>query len=705
MTGTENQLHRRLLHAVLVYPIFLAVLYLSSDYSASHPGIIHSVAVITLFLSAYRYHLIENSAHADIARKLQFCVLATGLVYGLFLAATVALFGYESWPSVVLMLCISATAAGSVPTHAHNLRLSQWFLVLLLTPSFGAHLYQGGSRGISMITVYGLFLAFLLKQAATEYGNYRRNLNDARLLSARAVELEAARGAAEDANRAKSTFLANMSHELRTPLNVIIGFSDMLIDDMKALNHSAAVRNLERIRAAGHHQLILVNDILDISKIEAGRIEVLNERFDASVLAADVMSNVEPLARSNGNRLESMLDPNLGFVESDITKVRQILYNLLANACKFTHGGLVTLAARRLAGGALEFVVTDSGIGMEPEVIARLFQPFSQADASTTRLYGGSGLGLAITKHFCTMLDGEIHVESSPGAGSTFRVMLPAGLPVEPAPDQLPALSRAIAAAGESSDVILVIDDDRDVGELVMRMLDQHQYRCVLAANGAEGLRLAGELRPQAIVLDVLLPDFSGWSVLAALKADDQVAGIPVLVLTVTDDGRGKAFQLGAVEFLSKPLDQGRLIKALDGLQLVRSGPSSAAHLLIVEDDIALGELLAIVAERQGWQTTIARDGLEGLAAIKRIRPTTVVLDLMMPRMDGFAFLEELRREAATKDLPVVVLTNKELTGDDRVRLESAKWVYQKGALPMQDLVSELARIAKPSVIPRMVDA
>ena len=190
-----------------------------------------------------------------------------------------------------------------------------------------------------------------------------------------------------------------MSHELRTPLNVIIGFSDMLIDDMKALNQAAAVRNLERIRAAGRHQLILVNDILDISKIEAGRVEVLKERFDASVLAADVMSNVEPLARTNGNRLESILDPNLGMVQSDITKVRQILYNLLSNACKFTHEGVVTLSARRLGGGQLEFVITDSGIGMEPEVIARLFQPFAQADVSTTRLYGGSGLGLAITKH------------------------------------------------------------------------------------------------------------------------------------------------------------------------------------------------------------------------------------------------------------------------------------------------------------------
>ena len=268
----------------------------------------------------------------------------------------------------------------------------------------------------------------------------------------------------------------------------------------------------------------------------------------------------------------------------------------------------------------------------------------------------------------------------------------------------MPALSRAIATAGQSSDVILVIDDDRDFGELVTRMLDQRQYRCALAGNGADGLRLACELRPQAIVLDALLPDLSGWSVLAALKADDRTADIPVLVLTVTD-GRGKAFQLGAVEFLAKPLDQGRLIKALDCLHLVKAGLTAAPHLLIVEDDAALSELLAVVAGRQGWQTTIARDGLEGLAAIKRVRPTTVVLDLMMPRMDGFAFLEELRREASTKDLPVVVLTNKELDGDERVKLDSAEWVCQKGAVPMQDLVAELARIAKPSAIPKMVHA
>ena len=445
MPEPKNFRDRRLLQAVLVYPIFLAVLYLSSDYAIVHPWVIHPVAAATLFLSACRYYLIERYMGTSQTQKIHLCVLATASLFGLFLAATIALYGYESWPSLTLMVSLSASAAGSISTHAYDRRLSRWYLALLLSPSLGVHFYIGGPRGFSMIVLFALYLTFLLKQAATEFDDYRRGLDHAELLGARAVELESSRAAAEEANRAKSTFLANMSHELRTPLNIIIGYSEMLIEDMTALGQAGAVRDLERIRAAGRHQLILVNDILDLSKIEAGRLEVLVESFDVSALVADVMSIAQPLAQKNGNRLEYEADPNLGMVRSDVTKVRQILYNLLSNACKFTSNGVVTLTARRRENNGraeLELVVSDTGIGMTPAVVDKLFQPFVQADGSTTRLYGGSGLGLAITRSFCQLLGGTIQLDSTPGIGSTFSVTLPAAEPG----DQLSRLAQSIAA-------------------------------------------------------------------------------------------------------------------------------------------------------------------------------------------------------------------------------------------------------------------
>ena len=450
MTGTEDLRHRRLLHTVLIYPVFLAVLYLSSNYGSSHPWVIHPVAAATLFLSACRYYLIKRYSGSDQARWVHLSVLATAALFGLFLAATIALYGYESWQSLTLMVSLSASAAGSIRPHAYDRRLSQWYLALLLSPSIGVHLYLGGPRGLSMTVLFGLYLTFLLKQAATEYDDHQRNLDHAQVLRARAVELDTARAAAEEANRAKSSFLANMSHELRTPLNIIIGYSEMLLEDMTALGQAGAVRDLERIRAAGQHQLILVNDILDISKIEAGRLEVLLENFAPMVLVRDVIGVIEPLAHKNGNRLECEAEPDLGTVECDVTKVRQILYNLLSNACKFTKNGNVKLTARRREShglAELEFVVSDTGIGMAPAVVEKLFQPFTQADASTTRIYGGSGLGLALTTHFCRLLGGTIRLESAPGLGSTFTVTLPAGMSAAAAcPDVLSSRPPAVTA-------------------------------------------------------------------------------------------------------------------------------------------------------------------------------------------------------------------------------------------------------------------
>ena len=492
------------------------------------------------------------------------------------------------------------------------------------------------------------------------------------------------------ANRHKSEFLASMSHELRTPLNAIIGYSEMLQEEAADLGQDAFGPDLRKINAAGKHLLELINSVLDLSKIEAGRMDLYLETFDVPSLVADITAVIQPLADKNGNRLEARCAPDVREMRADLTKVRQALFNLLSNACKFTERGTVSLAVRlEPADGepCIVFDVSDTGIGMTEEQVGRLFQEFSQAEASTTRRYGGTGLGLALSRRLCRLMGGDVTVASEPGHGSTFTIRLPLAV-AEPA-----AEPPAVAERGGAG-LILVIDDDAGVRDVIGRLLVKDGFRVATANGGDEGLRLARELRPDAITLDVLMPGLDGWAVLSALKADAATAAIPVVILTMLDD-RSLGYALGAADYLVKPIDRDRLVAALAPFR--RELP-----LLVVDDEPDVRALLRRMLEREGYAVTEAAGGRAALELVRERPPGAILLDLMMPEMDGFEFLEALRRDEATRAIPVMVITARTLSADDHRRLNgSVERILQKGAYGHDQLLTEVRRLVGVSPAPR----
>ncbi len=568
---------------------------------------------------------------------------------------------------------------------------------LVLDHKWLAYFISGGTLFTLGLSLFGIFISKRLSSKDSEIQDKTReiylknrelqSLNDhlEELVRERTAQLEKAHDEAIQANMVKSQFLANMSHELRTPLNAIIGYSEMLMEDAQDLGEPTFSEDLAKISKAGKHLLSLINDILDISKIEAGKMDLHFESCEVPGLVQDVLTTVKPLIAANGNRLETSLVE--GEITTDVTKLRQILINLLSNASKFTKDGTIAFEVSRMARGRQEgyrFSVKDTGIGMTPEQLGRLFQPFSQADSSTTRKYGGTGLGLAISQRFCQMMGGDIRVESEMGAGSTFECWLP----LDPAKGEA-AEGRQVPARSEDSNhqvSILVIDDEPMSQQLIGRYLAKEGWTLAFAESGQEGLELSRKLRPKVICLDILMPSMDGWSVLSALKNDPELQDIPVIILSGTSDMQ-LGYALGASEFLTKPIKRDRLIAVID--KYVQTGGEHSV--LVIEDDAAAGEMMARLLHKEGYAVTRAVNGLQALEKLAEEAPKLILLDLMMPEMDGFQFLAELRKREEWNGIPVVVVTAKTITQEDRLKLNGyVKGVIQKGTFSPTSLLEAI---------------
>jgi signal transduction histidine kinase/DNA-binding response OmpR family regulator len=513
------------------------------------------------------------------------------------------------------------------------------------------------------------------------------------------TQLAQAREAAETANRAKSAFLANMSHELRTPLNAIIGYSEMLVEEAEDSDQSGLVPDLKKIHSAGVHLLALINAVLDLSKIEAGKMELYIEEVPVQEMVQGALSIIKPLAERNKNAIVTEVAPDVGSMRADLTKVRQSLLNLLSNACKFTEQGTVKLTVWRELSGTRDMIlfrVTDTGIGMTEEQIGRLFAEFTQADSSTTRRFGGTGLGLAISRRFCRMMGGEITVKSEMGVGTEFTMSVPAVVQSATTGELTEQAASAATPSPEgqpagTAGTVLIIDDDPNARELLQRYLMREGYRVVAAPDGSEGLRLAAEVKPDVITLDVMMPRIDGWSVISSLKADPALADIPVILVTMLDEPN-LGFAMGASDYLTKPIDRDKLSEIFSKY---RQQTTSRA-ILLVEDDGATRELMRRLLEQEGWDVTEAENGRVGLECVEEESPGLIFLDLMMPEMDGFEFLEALRKRPEWRSIPVIVVTAMDMTPEDRERLSrDVERILQKGSNPLDNVLREVVELVR----------
>ncbi len=497
---------------------------------------------------------------------------------------------------------------------------------------------------------------------------------------------------AESASKVKSAFLANMSHELRTPLNAIIGYSELLAEDAQDRGDEAGLADLNKIGGAGKHLLGLINEILDLSKIEAGKMELYVERVALADMVEDVKTIVDPMVAKNGNRLVIEAASDIGSLQTDLTKLKQCLINLLSNAAKFTKDGDVTLRLSRVAASdgeqLVRFDVADSGIGITEEQVGRLFQAFTQADSSTTRNFGGTGLGLTITRHFCTMMGGTIEVSSTPGKGSVFTIQLP---------DRGKQESRARpapAAAGRSSSsiTVLIVDDDNAVHDVLSATLGREGYFLLHARDGAEALEIMRRTPPDVVTLDVQMPKIDGWSVLGIMKSEPALEHIPVIMLTIVDD-RSLGFSLGASEFMTKPVDRVKLTALLRRLAPAKKN----ATILIVDDDADVRAVVRSTVEAAGLKSAEAANGRLALGWLSdNPAPALILLDLMMPEVDGFEFLEKIKTIDSLAEVPIVVLTAKDLSEKERNFLtERTLLVLSKSGQPIGSLGAALSALAR----------
>ena len=437
---------------------------------------------------------------------------------------------------------------------------------------------------------------------------------------------------------------------------------------------------MRKIQSNARHLLSLINDVLDLSKIEADRMTTYAEDFTVASLLESIQTTMGGLVEQKGNRLVIEAADEKPRIHNDLVKLSKYLFNLIGNAAKFTERGTITLRVSRAA-DRLSFVVADSGIGMNEEQLARLFERFSQADDSTTRRFGGTGLGLAITRAFSRLMGGEITVTSVYGEGSAFTIELPAELPEAKQPEE-----EQPGPVKHSSQPVLVVDDDAAQRDLLTRFLEREGFAVRTAPDGRSGIDLARKLKPRAILLDVMMPQMDGWAVLTAIRSDPEIEHTPVVMVSFVNEP-GLSEYLGAADTVPKPVDWERLKKVMERFR------GEAGDLLVVDDDPDTRQRLRQIFERDGWTVSEAGNGVEALDSVAHAPPRVILLDLTMPVMDGFAFLNELRSRPGVRDIPVMVYTARLLSAEERAKLEGAEGVMLKGETDLRQLSGALRKL------------
>ena len=546
---------------------------------------------------------------------------------------------------------------------------------------------------VTPVVVRERFAAKEMRELAHTFNQMARQLSGAYLtledkVSQRTSELQSANQELARANKLKSEFLANVSHELRTPLSAIIGFSQILLDGIDGPVNEEQLQDITQVNKSGQSLLSLINQILDLSKIEAGKMELSLERVELPMLISAVLDSISPLAQEKGLRIDTRFPPGLPAVEGDAARLKQILINLLSNAVKFTDRGHIEVIAQP-SGRMVRIAVKDTGIGISREAQKLIFDEFVQGDGSSTRRHGGTGLGLSIVRKLVEMHGGAITVISEPGMGSTFTFTVPAwatgqgtATPLQPRPLRRPN-------QGLPGTAILVVDDDPSVRQLISRHLEQEGWKTVQASNATDALQLARESRPMLITLDIMMPDASGWWVLEKLKEDPQTAGIPVLVVTIVEDQR-LVFALGASDYLGKPYDRGALIAKIHRLLPRLEGK----RVLVVDDDAEARTMLAKILNEERADVVLATGGDEAMSLIAQAPPDLVLLDLMMPGMSGFEMVARLRAQPAGASIPVMIVSAKELTAEDVLTLNGhVQRFVAKGSIEPEGLTNAVRQL------------
>tara|TARA_Y100001935_G_scaffold76739_1_gene64097 strand:- start:359 stop:3130 length:2772 start_codon:yes stop_codon:yes gene_type:complete len=466
-------------------------------------------------------------------------------------------------------------------------------------------------------------------------------------------DLEAARDEAKEASEAKSKFLANMSHELRTPLNGIIGYADLLLEECEDEGNEMMAEDLTKITQSGSHLLSIINDILDMSKIEAGKMELFVSEFNISDLVEQIKNISQSLADKNNNKIIYEVADGLSSMKGDETRLRQCVVNLISNAVKFTENGTVKVRVEsdNKPDEGLIISVADTGIGMTEKQLQKIFEDFTQADDETTAKFGGTGLGLAITRNLVTMMQGTVGVESTLDVGSTFTISLPRYLE--------PKQTVSEEIVGDTGPLVLIVDDDLNIHDLACRILIQNGYRTISATDGSRGIEIAREKNPALILLDIMMPEKDGWEVLKELRNDADLANIPVLVTSVLEEQK-TAEALGARAYVSKPIDKKQLLDTLKSLDI-----ESTSKVLIIDDDPDVRELVSRMLQNENIATIEAKNGQEGIKMLEQ-NPDLIILDLEMPVMNGFEFLEQ-----TTTNIPIIIFSGLELSKQDVEGLQS----------------------------------